>query len=72
MLTPAKLDKLPEPMVQLMAELQDDIIKDICDIRLNLFAEIRGLFGVAAVQGKSAEVILCGHKPPNCKAAQNA
>lgn len=30
MLTPAKLDKLPEPMVQLMAELQDDIIKDIC------------------------------------------
>ena len=30
MLTPTKLDKLPEPMVQLMAELQDDIIKDIC------------------------------------------
>lgn len=30
MLTPAKLDKLPEPMVQLMAELQDDILKDIC------------------------------------------
>lgn len=30
MLTPARLDKLPEPMVQLMAELQDDIIKDIC------------------------------------------
>lgn len=30
MITPAKLDKLPEPMVQLMAELQDDIIKDIC------------------------------------------
>lgn len=30
MLTPAKLDKLPEPMVQLMSELQDDIIKDIC------------------------------------------
>ena len=30
MLTPTKLDKLPEPMVQLMAELQDDMIKDIC------------------------------------------
>lgn len=30
MITPAKLDKLPEPMVKLMSELQDDIIKDIC------------------------------------------
>lgn len=30
MLTPAQLDKLPEPMIKLMAELQDDIISDIC------------------------------------------
>ncbi len=30
MLTPAKLDKLPEPIVQLMSKLQDDIIADIC------------------------------------------
>ncbi len=30
MLTPAKLDKLPEPMIQLMSKLQDDIIADIC------------------------------------------
>lgn len=30
MLTPTKLDKLPEPMIQLMSKLQDDIIADIC------------------------------------------
>lgn len=30
MLTPTQLDKLPEPMIKLMAELQDDIISDIC------------------------------------------
>ena len=30
MLTPTKLDKLPEPMIQLMSELQDEIIADIC------------------------------------------
>lgn len=30
MLTPSQLDKLPEPMVQLMSELQDEIISDIC------------------------------------------
>lgn len=30
MLTPTTLDKLPEPMVQLVSELQDDIIRDIC------------------------------------------
>ncbi len=30
MLTPTTLDKMPEPMVQLMSELQDDIIRDIC------------------------------------------
>lgn len=29
-LTPAQLDKLPEPMIQLMSELQDEIISDIC------------------------------------------
>ena len=29
-LTPSQLDKLPEPMVQLMSELQDEIISDIC------------------------------------------
>lgn len=30
MLTPNQLDKLPEPMIQLMSELQDEIISDIC------------------------------------------
>lgn len=30
MLTPNQLDKLPEPMIQLMSELQDAIISDIC------------------------------------------
>lgn len=30
MLTPSQLDNLPEPMVQLMSELQDEIISDIC------------------------------------------
>lgn len=30
MLTPSQLDKLPEPMVQLMSELQNEIISDIC------------------------------------------
>lgn len=30
MLTPSQLDKLPEPMIQLMSELQDEIISDIC------------------------------------------
>ena len=29
-LTPTQLDKLPEPMIQLMSELQDEIISDIC------------------------------------------
>lgn len=29
-LTPSQLDKLPEPMIQLMSELQDEIISDIC------------------------------------------
>ncbi len=29
-LTPSQLDRLPEPMVQLMSELQDEIISDIC------------------------------------------
>lgn len=29
-LTPAQLDKLPEPVIQLMSELQDEIISDIC------------------------------------------
>lgn len=29
-LSPTQLDKLPEPMVQLMSELQDEIISDIC------------------------------------------
>ena len=30
MLTPTQLDKLPESMIQLMAELQDDILNDLC------------------------------------------
>lgn len=30
MLTPNQLDKLPEPMIQLMSELQNEIISDIC------------------------------------------
>lgn len=30
MLTPDRLDKLPEPMIQLMSELQNEIISDIC------------------------------------------
>lgn len=30
MLTPNRLDKLPEPMIQLMSELQNEIISDIC------------------------------------------
>lgn len=30
MLTPNQLDKLPEPMIQLMSELQDAVISDIC------------------------------------------
>ncbi|MGN1305318.1 MAG: phage minor capsid protein [Oscillospiraceae bacterium] len=30
MLTPNQLDKLPEPVVQLMSKLQDEIISDIC------------------------------------------
>ena len=30
MLTPTQLDKLPEPMIKLMSELQDDIISDVC------------------------------------------
>ena len=29
-LTPRQLDKLPEPMIQLMSELQDEIISDLC------------------------------------------
>lgn len=29
-LTPTQLDRIPEPMVQLMSELQDEIISDIC------------------------------------------
>lgn len=29
-LSPTQLDKLPEPMIQLMSELQDEIISDIC------------------------------------------
>lgn len=29
-LSPAQLDKLPDSMVQLMSELQDEIISDIC------------------------------------------
>ncbi len=29
-LTPQQLDKLPEPVIQLMSELQDEIISDIC------------------------------------------
>ncbi len=29
-LTPTQLDKLPEPMIQLMSELHDEIISDIC------------------------------------------
>lgn len=29
-LTPSQLDKLPGPMIQLMSELQDEIISDIC------------------------------------------
>lgn len=29
-LTPSQLDKLPEPVIQLMSELQDEIISDIC------------------------------------------
>ena len=30
MLTPKQLDKLPEPVIKLMSELQDEIISDIC------------------------------------------
>lgn len=29
-LTPTQLDRIPEPMIQLMSELQDEIISDIC------------------------------------------
>ena len=29
-LTPAQLDKLPDSMIQLMSELQDEIISDVC------------------------------------------